>query len=328
MFNNLKSKMQVATQMAKEKMGKADQSVESEDVRSVKTNLKTIKKGYKQINHSGKAYVSESEKLAMTTNELGDALLSLGSGILTSTSLGSGLHTLGTQLKTMSSVTQNYNAATNTNLVGPIGKLLDVDIKRASDIKKRQEMARLRYDSAISSVKSHKGGKAEEELEIARQSYEQTTRELNEALTLILAEIGNTLMVELKSWANSQAQYYREMSELWTQVENQLAPLPTSASVTTTTTVLNAYVPQPTPTYETTYINQPVYTTQHTQQPTAATYHETSTYSQPGYQSTQSEYVHTESVQGTNQHVSLEKSFQQQVNLEKTTEQRPIEPTM
>jgi len=324
MFNNIKNKMQLATQMAKEKMGKADTTIETDDVRSVKANLKTIKRGYKQINHSGKLYMTESERIAMAGNELGDALLSLGSGILTQTSLGSGLHVLGNQLKTICSVTQTYNSATNTNLVGPIGKLLDVDIKRASDVKRRQENARLRYDSAISSVKSHKGGssKAEEEMEIARQGYEQLTRELTEALNLILAEIGNTLMMELKSWANSQAQYYREMSELWSQVENQLAPLPTNATVTTTTTVMNAYVPA-TSNVDTTYMSQPMYTSQQTvsgYQPTISTSYNTAPTQPSGY--TQSEYVsQTENVDD-GQETTLEKSFYQSVNL-----QKPIEPS-
>jgi hypothetical protein len=242
MFSNLKNKMHVATQMAKEKMGKADATIETESTREIKQILKVIKKGYKKIDHSGRLYVTESERLAMAATELGDSLLLLGSGILTTTPLGQGLHTLGSELKAIASLSQNYAAATTSSLVAPIGKLLEVDIKRASDIKSHQENARLKYDMAISAQK-HKH-QTSDDLETSRQAYEQLTRELTEALNLVLAQIGTELMYELKTWAASQARYYNEMSQMWAGVEAKLAPLPSVAEVTTST-VVNAYVPAP-----------------------------------------------------------------------------------
>eukprot|EP01113_Clastostelium_recurvatum_P028958 TRINITY_DN3496_c0_g1_i4.p1 TRINITY_DN3496_c0_g1~~TRINITY_DN3496_c0_g1_i4.p1 ORF type:complete len:328 (-),score=99.37 TRINITY_DN3496_c0_g1_i4:46-936(-) len=250
MLKNLKSKVAVATQMTKEKMGKADMSMETDSTKEMKHNLRTLKHGYKRIHSSSKSYVVESERLALTGSELGDALIELGSGILTTTPLASGLNSLGTQLKAMCAVAQNNSANSNTSLVAPINRLIENDIRVASEIKRRQETARLKYDSSASTLRNFKSSdrtklqQLEAETESLRQVYEQLTIELTSAVNQVLAQVGSELMAELKAWAAAQARYYAEMSQMWNEVEAQLAPLPSVANITTTSSV-PAYTPGP-----------------------------------------------------------------------------------
>eukprot|EP01112_Ceratiomyxa_fruticulosa_P014367 TRINITY_DN410_c0_g1_i7.p1 TRINITY_DN410_c0_g1~~TRINITY_DN410_c0_g1_i7.p1 ORF type:complete len:349 (-),score=93.63 TRINITY_DN410_c0_g1_i7:173-1219(-) len=319
MFSNFKSKLQVATHSMKEKMGKTEATVETEDTRVMKQNFKTIKHGYKNINHSGKSYLSESEKLSLITNELGDSLLFLSTGAFSTSSLGFALQTLGNQLKSISSVSQSYVSATNTNFVSPVAKILDVDIKRANDLYKRQESARIKYDLALAQVRKGSSGRAAEELEMTRQTYEQLTRELTEVLNSVLAQIGTELIYELKNWTDSQARYYTEMSKMWSQMTSELESVPGTSQLSTTSSVINAYVPL-TPTTQT-YISdvqstytptsynttQPTYTTNTTQvnayntAPTLITQPEVITST-----TTVNPTPHPYNQQGT---ISLEKSF-------------------
>jgi len=249
MFSNFKNKLQVATHSMKEKMGRTDATIETEDTRLMKQNFKTIKRAYKHINHSGKSYVMESEKLTLITSELADSFLFLSNSTFSTTPLGQGLASLANQLKSISSVSQNYVSATNTNFVSPITKTLDVDIKRTNDWYKRQESARMKYDMALSQVKKGGSGRAAEELEINRQTYEQLTRELTEVTSNVLAQIGNELIYELKNWTESQARFYAEMNQMYSQISSQLEGLPATSQVSTTSSVINAFVPL-TPTTE------------------------------------------------------------------------------
>jgi len=245
MLKNLKSKMGVATQMAKEKMGKSDATMETESTRDLKLNLKTVTQGYTRVSQASKTYVSDNERLANASTELGNALVDLGSGILTNTPLGMGLHTVGNQMRTLSAISQQLSASTSNYLFVPINRLLEIDLKRANDIKHNQETARLKYDAAQSSLNKHRSDTAhpqkvvqlEAEVESHRQAYEQFTIELTQAINQVLAQIGSELTLELKNWAAEQARFYQEMSSMWSQVESQLAPIPTSAQVTTTTSV-------------------------------------------------------------------------------------------
>ncbi len=53
MFNNFKNKLQVATHSVKEKMGRTEATVETEDTRIMKQNFKTNMHGYQNLNNSG-----------------------------------------------------------------------------------------------------------------------------------------------------------------------------------------------------------------------------------------------------------------------------------
>jgi len=101
----------------------------------------------------------------------------------------------------------------------------------------------------------------EAETEGLRVAYEQLTIELTQAANQLLAQIGSGLSAELKTWASEQARYFQEMANLWSQIEQKIAPIPTVAQVTTTTAVPGPYSSQLSQVYNPQQANFPMPTT-------------------------------------------------------------------
>jgi len=217
-------------QLTKEKLGKAENSTDSQETRELKEKLHMLKWSLKSLKCMGEEYVTLQNKEAEKGSEMGDVMKSSGTGFLSGTEVGNALLATGELMGDISGNVKASGATANSQLVIPVDRLYREDVKPVLEIKSRQEMARLKYEAAFAKVKDLQKKQnakqlsvAEDECRIAKQTHADLTAELHKAAEGLMESIGRTLLPQLVTLASFQASFYANAAERWKQVEQQLS---------------------------------------------------------------------------------------------------------
>jgi len=219
---------EVTKQAAKEKMGKSDSSAETDDIKELKERLRAIKWNLKQIAGSGKVYCDSVGASGTRGAEFAEALRSFGGeeSPLNGTTLGESLSRVGASLKDSEGSLVACGLHTSTNVVTPIQQFYDTEVKKVINIKRQQDVARLKYDSALNtfkeSQKKHGGTKHEEEMKAAQTTYEDLTRDLKTAFEAMTVSLDRELGEYLRALIAQRISYHHQQAQLLDQLSQDL----------------------------------------------------------------------------------------------------------
>jgi len=227
----------VVKQVAKEKMGKAESQVESPEAMATKDQLSTLKLGYKNMASSFKGYTNEGLPLAVSQGEIvAEAMLSFGGSLEGGQPLAELLKSVGLAQREIDNHLLYLCNNSKEKMFAPTHSLLETEIKRCTELKGKQETARLKYDAALTDLKTQqkkadaaKLQKAEEATQVCKQSYEETTNELTEATHRLQKRVEAEMTGQLQEYAEVQLAHFRKGLEVWENIVSQ-------ASMTTTVT--------------------------------------------------------------------------------------------
>lgn len=208
-------------------MSKAKAEVESQEITATKKELANIKKGYQALGPALASYASTESQEAAKGEIVADALAAFAE------TQCSGLSQL---LKTLSiaqrKVDNNLSVIagiTKEGIVGPIVETLEVDIKRVSDLKKKQCMARVKYDAAMNDLiviqkrnDVNKIQRAQEMILQAKAVYDVASAEFAEASQILQEKVDSELSHQLKAYAKLQMDYFQKGAAIWQTVVRQM----------------------------------------------------------------------------------------------------------
>jgi len=219
------SSFSVVKQVAKEKMGKAESQIETPEALATKDQLSTLKNGCKSIHSSFKSYTNEALPLSVSQGEVvAESLLSL-SGALEGSALTHNLKHVGKAQREMDNKLLLLCNLTKEKMVVPTQLVIESDIKKCTDLKNEHETARLKYDAAMTDLKSFqkKGDptkvlKAEENTQNCKVAYDQSTAALTEVTEHLHSRVRSEMTVQLKEYAQLQLEFFKQGLEIWQQV--------------------------------------------------------------------------------------------------------------
>jgi len=211
----------LAKQAALEKMGKAETQVDTEEAIKAKNDLSTMRNNYGDMASALKKY----------SHEGGPLMYSQG-GVLSEMLMVFGVNQDGTLLGAVLQEIARAQRGTNDeqitliNLVkekwtSPALALLDTDIKRAKELKDKQESARMRLDVANTEFKNQqkKGGpkavQAEAEYNATKEKYDYCTKELTQFMEGLVEKIHKELTAQLRLYAEAQFEYFTKGVGIW-----------------------------------------------------------------------------------------------------------------
>jgi hypothetical protein len=148
----------IAKQGIKEKIGKAEASVNSEEVNTARETFVTIKKGCGDISSNGKALCTEGWPLMVAQSEvLAESMIAFAASLKSETNPSladviTALTNVGNTLHSVDQINNDCIAATRQRISGTIGNMNDNTIKHVQELRYQQELARLQLEAALSSA--------------------------------------------------------------------------------------------------------------------------------------------------------------------------------
>eukprot|EP01113_Clastostelium_recurvatum_P024280 TRINITY_DN289_c0_g1_i2.p1 TRINITY_DN289_c0_g1~~TRINITY_DN289_c0_g1_i2.p1 ORF type:complete len:277 (-),score=99.67 TRINITY_DN289_c0_g1_i2:526-1356(-) len=229
-FKKYTKSFEVTKQAAKEKMGKSDTTAETDDVKEIKERLRAIKWNLKQISSSGKQYCDAIGVNGTRGAEFAEALRSFGGdeSPINGTPLADSLSRVGSQLKDCEGALVACGLHTSTNVVSPVQQFYDLEVKKVIDIKRRQEVSRLKYDSALTSFKDSekKLGTAKpavaEEMKAAQSTYEDLTRDLKAAFEAMVSSMEREMGQYLRELISQRISFHQQQAQLLDRLSQDL----------------------------------------------------------------------------------------------------------
>jgi len=236
--NNNKSRMKrlsltvsVSTQMYLEKMGKTSETtVDSDDIRRKKNLLKGFKKDCKGITKVLRSNLFAHEK---NNNgiQLGDAMVEFGEGALKNTAEGEALRELGHQLVDFENDKKDGNIGILTGFLEPIIEFYDGDIKKARELKRKQNLVRIRYEQSQNNLHevrkkndpySSKTKQAKSDEEESKSNYNQVTRDFLDKMNDNETNFKLQVRKQIRDFVQMQIEFYRESLESWEEFAEEL----------------------------------------------------------------------------------------------------------
>lgn len=169
-----------------------------------------------------KNYTNEGLSLAVSQGEIcAEALMSFGNSI-EGQALSPILKKIGLAQREADNLELHVCNITKEKMVVATQQVIDSDIKKSSELKEKQETARIKYDAAINELKTQqkkgdaiKVQKAEESAQAAKAAYERTTADLTEITQHLLKRVEQEMAAQLKEYAELQLAYFKQGYEVW-----------------------------------------------------------------------------------------------------------------
>ncbi|EGC31501.1 hypothetical protein DICPUDRAFT_156657 [Dictyostelium purpureum] len=219
----------ITSQMYLEKMGKASSSnIDSEDIKKMKNSLSEIKKDCKLVMTKGKQSVLTVEK---QSNKFGETILGVGNGFLKGTNEGEALCALGEQIAEFDESIKEGTMGCMGSFIEPLNKFYDEDIKKARDLKKKQNLARIKFEHAeltYNDIKkkndlySNKTMGAKNEMEESKKIYTETTKDFYKKMVENEKNFKLELRKQIRDYVQMQVEFYREMLENWEEFAEEI----------------------------------------------------------------------------------------------------------
>ncbi|KAF2071682.1 hypothetical protein CYY_006998 [Polysphondylium violaceum] len=221
----------VSTQKYLEKMGKtSDTTVDSDDIRRKKNLLKGFKKDCKGITKVLRSNLFAHEK---NNNgiQLGESMVEFGEGALKNTSEGEALRELGNQLVDFENDKKDGNMGILTGFLEPIIEFYDGDIKKARELKRKQNVVRIRYEQSQNNLHevrkkndpySSKTKQAKSDEEESKANYNQITREFLDKMNDNETNFKLQVRKQIREFVQMQIEFYRESLESWEEFAEDL----------------------------------------------------------------------------------------------------------
>jgi len=117
---------------------------------------------------------------------------------------------------------------TSSLIVLPMGKFFEEDMKHVIELKRKQEMARLKYEAAQTKVRDLKTKDpkkvlaAEDEQRNAQFLYEEMTKQLVTECDVVVEKMTRALLPQIKSFVSFHASFYAQAAEQWRALDHSL----------------------------------------------------------------------------------------------------------
>eukprot|EP01112_Ceratiomyxa_fruticulosa_P002097 TRINITY_DN1222_c0_g1_i2.p1 TRINITY_DN1222_c0_g1~~TRINITY_DN1222_c0_g1_i2.p1 ORF type:complete len:276 (-),score=65.52 TRINITY_DN1222_c0_g1_i2:124-951(-) len=222
--------LDVTLQATKEKMGKEAVNSETEQIKCLKESLRAIKWNLKNIHTIGKVYYDAKAFENTKEGDFGESMRTFGSqdSPMFGTRVGDLIQRVGTVIKETQTAELALNLHSNTVLINPLEKLYTTEVKKVIEVKRRHDVARLKYDAAQSKVKDLQGkpgkslNQAEEDLRSAKEIYDTITNELTSSFESMQQTLEIQLTEFLQSYITHQYNFYQQQFQLWSELNNEI----------------------------------------------------------------------------------------------------------
>ncbi|GAM27956.1 hypothetical protein SAMD00019534_111320, partial [Acytostelium subglobosum LB1] len=225
-------KVAMVKQNAMEKMGKSESQADDASTKALKERLVLIRKLYKDVHSTGKNYCQESDKLAKEGLLFSEALIQFSTGCIDDETVGVVIKCVSSQVKSLEETRTTCNAESAHTMINNLGKLQDAELKRANDLKSKQDSIRLEYDTLLERLNdakkkndssSPKVMTAERECQTCKENYDKVTSEFIEAMEQLNSEMNRQLVTELRQYARAQMDFHMRAAEMWNDTNNALS---------------------------------------------------------------------------------------------------------
>jgi len=229
--------LNVAKQTTLEKLGKAEKKADTEEALKTKEDLSALRHNYTEMGAALKKYADIEQQAYAQGGVLAEALATFGASQEGSV-LASILAETSRAQRGINEGFLTWLNLTREKWSGPVQTLIDTDLKRAKDLKDRQESARMKLDIAMSELESQqkkagpKLAQVESEHASAKERYDTSTRELTSFMEGLKEKIHQELAHQLRDYAEAQLQFFTQGVEVWKATLDALSNASSSSSST------------------------------------------------------------------------------------------------
>jgi len=221
-----------AQQIAKEKLGRASNSVDSFETRSLKEKIHHIKHTLHNVKSAGLDYVDHMTILADKGTVFADALSSLGRLSLSDSTLGTTVCMVGDMVKNHSASTKASSMSTSSQVVLPLIKIYENELEEIISMKHDQERIRLQFEAQQARLKDYqkrgtrKLPAVEADTILVKDQYNKITQELSNRCDELITKMETTLMPSMQAYISFQAAFFANLTEQWKHMEKTMAYIP------------------------------------------------------------------------------------------------------
>lgn len=264
----MKRYLTIARQVAKEKMGTKDDSVNSDEVESEREHFVTLKEGYSKVNTTSKTLYNEHWPSFLTHNAvLSTQLLSFSESLkgdnLSSTSTKSvadALEYVGNGLRRENEIAGYCVQSDKSGFVEAAHKICDIYIKDVNELRSKQELARLQLSHTLGQLKNlqkkaatttstpgkdaAKLQQVEQENLVAQAEYNSATSLFIEGMDRLEGAGRSEFVSSLTSMAEAHLRSMEDGVAMWKdilanleQLDERESVLPSASPPTTPTTL-------------------------------------------------------------------------------------------
>ncbi|GAM20495.1 hypothetical protein SAMD00019534_036700 [Acytostelium subglobosum LB1] len=234
-FKKMTLNVSASTQKYLEKLGAAagqtrSQRTDSNDIDELKLLLHQLKKDMRAIEKVGKSIIESTQK--ETSGILfGELIKGFGEGAFKSTNEGMALRELGEHIMGFEEDRMEEKMDNVGGMVEPMVLFYREDLKKSRELKRKQNMCRIKFEQATMNLKetkkkhdlfSNKMINAKKELEDSKNMYSGTTKEFMENMNSNKATLQSNLKKMIKEYASVQIDSYREAMESWEDIYDSL----------------------------------------------------------------------------------------------------------
>jgi len=200
---------------------------ETQEVITTKKEFACIKKGYRSLGPAIKNYTDAQAQEAAKGEVIADALH--GFAETQTGALGNILKTTSHAQRKMDHSLGGLGNITKDAIAGPILEKSENEIKKISAIKKKQSMARVKYDAAMNDLLATQKKNDIEKIQKAqllcieaKQVYDTLTAEFLEAAHALQNKVQSQLGQQFKEYASFQLEYFQKGVEVWQAIVKHL----------------------------------------------------------------------------------------------------------
>ncbi|KYQ91260.1 hypothetical protein DLAC_08194 [Tieghemostelium lacteum] len=221
----------VSTQKYLEKISKSDSTLDSEDIKKLKSLLRDQKQDVNKFTKMARSTVFATDKF---NNGIifGEGVFAFGEGdSLKDSPEGEAIRELGNQIQDIENSKKDSQLGSIQNLLEPIIGYYDQDIKKARELKRKQNVVRIRFEQAAKDLQeirkksdpySSKTKQAKQEEETNRTIYNQVTKEFSETMVENDKKMKIELRKLIREYVQYQCEFYRECLDSWEEFAEDL----------------------------------------------------------------------------------------------------------
>jgi len=225
----MKKYLAIAKQAAKEKMGKAEKSVNSDETNDARDSFVVLKKGYTKVITDFKTLCTEGWSLMLAQSEIfAECMLKFSTSLQSSilNDMFPLIQKVGMAFKSVDSISTQCMESTKEDFLVPINNLLETEIKTTNELRTQQESARLQLENAIGQLKSlqkksteQKLKGVEEEVAATQMEYDRKTDAFRDAMDRLGISTRTDMVDALSKLVDANIQCLEESLAVWKDVQ-------------------------------------------------------------------------------------------------------------
>eukprot|EP01113_Clastostelium_recurvatum_P005374 TRINITY_DN12406_c0_g1_i1.p1 TRINITY_DN12406_c0_g1~~TRINITY_DN12406_c0_g1_i1.p1 ORF type:complete len:307 (-),score=97.73 TRINITY_DN12406_c0_g1_i1:19-939(-) len=227
----------VAKQATLEKIGKAEAKADTDEAIRAKTNLASLRAGYGDSASALKKVLNEGGQLYYAQCGVLETALSTFAASQQGSTLGTFLSEISRGQRSSNDGLVGFLNLNKERLLSQMTAVVEGDLKKAKELKDRQESARMKLDAAMNEVKASqkKGGsklvQADAECQAAKDKYDLLTKELIDHMAALDEKIQRELIHQLTAYAEAQLEYFSQGVGIWKTTLDALNSVEPSTSM-------------------------------------------------------------------------------------------------